>query len=281
MTIIDGKFVSKKIREEIKIEVEELKNKSNIIPGLAVVILGEDGASLTYVNSKHKACKELGIYSQVHKLSSKTSQNELLSLIDELNNDSKIHGILVQLPLPNHIDENKIIDSISAKKDVDGFHPVSVGNLVLQKEGFLSCTPYGIIELLKHYEIDIQGKHAVVLGRSHIVGKPISLMLLENNATVTICHSKSKNIDSFTKEADIIICAVGKAKFLKSSMVKDGCVVIDVGIHRIDGKLIGDVDFEEISKKASYITPVPGGVGPMTITMLMKNTLLAAKKSIL
>jgi len=274
---INGKEVSKKIREELQNEIDQLKEKG-ITPGLSVIIVGDNPASKTYVKSKDKACKQLGMKSEVHSLDGDVSEEELLNLIDKLNNDETIHGILVQLPLPNHIDEKKVIEKISPNKDVDGFHPINAGKLLVGEDTFIPCTPHGIIKLMESENIDIEGKRAVILGRSNIVGKPISLLLLEKNATVTICHSKTENLKEITKEADILIAAIGKANFVKSDMVKDGAIVIDVGINRVDGKLVGDVDFDSVNKLNGFITPVPGGVGPMTITMLIYNTVIAARR---
>ncbi|AZN40630.1 bifunctional methylenetetrahydrofolate dehydrogenase/methenyltetrahydrofolate cyclohydrolase FolD [Paenibacillus albus] len=275
---IEGKAISDAIRIEIGEETAKL-SALGIQPGLAVVLVGEDPASKVYVGSKEKACQQLGFYSEVHRLSGDTSQEELLALIDKLNNQSTIHGILVQLPLPKHIDEKSVIDAISAAKDVDGFHPVSVGNLVIGDDSLLPCTPAGVIELIKRTVGSIAGKHAVVIGRSNIVGKPVSMLLLRENATVTICHSRTANMEEIARTADILVVAIGKAKAIGSKYVKPGAVVIDVGINRLeDGKLAGDVDYEDVLETAGYVTPVPGGVGPMTITMLMLNTLKAAKQ---
>ncbi|MSN96733.1 bifunctional methylenetetrahydrofolate dehydrogenase/methenyltetrahydrofolate cyclohydrolase FolD [Campylobacter sp. FMV-PI01] len=277
MILIDGKNISSKVKDEVKNEAINLANLG-IKPGLAVILVGDDKASLTYVNSKEKACKMCEIYSVKKTLPASTTEDELLNLIDELNKDDKIHGILVQLPLPKHIDENKIIEKIDPKKDVDGFHPINVGKLSIALDGFVSCTPAGVIRLLKEYEIDISGKNAVVIGRSNIVGKPMANLLLKENATVTITHSKTKNLDFYTKNADIIVVAIGIPNFLKADMVKDGAIVIDVGINRLDdGRLVGDADFENLKEKASFITPVPGGVGPMTIAMLLNNTIISTK----
>ncbi|WP_195571148.1 bifunctional methylenetetrahydrofolate dehydrogenase/methenyltetrahydrofolate cyclohydrolase FolD [Paenibacillus sp. 1001270B_150601_E10] len=277
-SLLSGKEVSQTIREEIKQEVERLKEQ-NIQPGLAVVLVGEDPASQVYVRNKHKACLELGYYSEVHRLPVDTTQDQLLDLIHTLNEQATIHGILVQLPLPGHIEEKAIIDAIAVHKDVDGFHPVNVGNMVIGDDSLLPCTPAGVIEILKRYNIEIAGKHAVVIGRSNIVGKPVSLLLQRENATVTMCHSRTSNMKELTKQADIIVAAIGKANFIDASFVKPGAVVVDVGINRLDnGKLAGDVDFESVQPISSAITPVPGGVGPMTITMLMHNTLRAAKR---
>ncbi len=273
INIIDGKKISADIKEEIRLEVEKLVEGGKRAPGLAVIIVGENPASKVYVNSKVKTCSALGIYSEKYNLDSSVTEVKLLKLIEELNNKEEIDGILVQLPLPKHIDEDKVIEAIKPNKDVDGFHPINLGKLVIGKNGFKSCTPYGIIELLKRYELDLNGKDVVIIGRSNIVGKPLSIMLTNENATVTLCHSRTKNLSEKTLDADIVVVAIGKEKFLTEDMVKDGSVVIDVGINRNNlGKLCGDVDFENVSKKTSLITPVPGGVGPMTIAMLMKNT---------
>lgn len=278
-TIIDGKQVAQDIRLEIKQEVEELKQKG-FQPGLAVVLVGEDPASQSYVKGKEKGCQEVGIYSRVIRKPDTITQEELLALVEELNQDSQIHGILVQLPLPKHISEDLVIQAIDPKKDVDGFHPISVGNMVIGAPCFLPCTPHGIIEIMKRSGVDIAGKHAVVIGRSNIVGKPVSMLLLRENATVSICHSRTKNLAEMTKQADILVAAVGKAHFIGAEHVKPGAVVIDVGVNRIEtGKLVGDVRFDEVKEVASHITPVPGGVGPMTITMLLKNTVDACKIS--
>jgi methylenetetrahydrofolate dehydrogenase (NADP+)/methenyltetrahydrofolate cyclohydrolase len=278
--LIDGKAAAKEIREEIKKEVNELKAQG-VVPGLAVILVGDDPASHTYVRNKEKGCKEVGIHSEIYKYPAAISEAELLDKIRELNEDKRIHGILVQLPLPGHISESKVIDTISPEKDVDGFHPVNVGKMVIGKEGFLPCTPYGIMKLLEREQIDLKGKRAVVIGRSNIVGKPAGLLLLQRNATVTYCHSKTEDLSYHTKQADIIIAAVGKAKFLKAEDVKEGAVIIDVGMNRDEnGKLCGDVDFESVREKASFITPVPGGVGPMTITMLLYNTVQSAKRTV-
>ena len=276
--LISGKVVSASVREEIKREVEELKDKKSIVPGLAVILVGDDPASAVYVRNKHKGCIETGIRSYQIELPTDTSEEELLSKIDELNADSDVHGILVQLPLPKHISEQKVIDRISPKKDVDAFHPQNVGKIMLGTYEFLPCTPAGVMELLKYYNVSIEGKECVVLGRSNIVGKPMAHLLLAKNGTVTVCHSRTKNLGDVTRRADILVVAIGKAKFVGADMIKPGAVVIDVGINRgEDGKLCGDVDFDAVSDVASMITPVPGGVGPMTITMLLKNTLTAAK----
>ena len=276
--IIDGKIVSKKVREEITLDIAKFKEESGKTPGLAVVVVGDDPASAVYVRNKHKACLEVGITSYQIEYPAETTEEELLKKIDELNADPKVNGILVQLPLPKHINEDAVINRISPLKDVDAFHPENVGKIMIGKYEFLPCTPAGIVELLKHYNVEVEGKRCAVIGRSNIVGKPMSLLLLERNGTVTICHSRTKNLAEITKESDIVVVAIGRANFLTADMVKPGAVVIDVGINRMDdGKLCGDVKFDEVEKIASKITPVPGGVGPMTITMLLKNTLAAAK----
>lgn len=269
--LIDGKRISTMIKDECKQKVEEYKAQGIEIC-LAVIQVGSDPASSVYVNNKKKACAYVGMNSLSYELPEETTQEELLSLIQELNERKDVNGILVQLPVPAHIDEKTIINAIDPKKDVDGFHPQSVGSLCIGQPGFVSCTPAGIIQLLKRSDIDISGKHCVVIGRSNIVGKPMALLMLRENATVTVAHSKTKDLKSITRQADILIVAIGKPKFIDASYIKDGAVVIDVGIHRnADNKLCGDVDFDSAKEVASYITPVPGGVGPMTIAMLMKN----------
>ena len=269
--LIDGKMISTLIKDECKEKVAEYK-KQGISICLAVIQVGNDPASSVYVNNKKKTCAYIGIDSLSYELPEETTQEELLALIEELNQKKEVNGILVQLPVPKHIDEKTIINAISPKKDVDGFHPQSVGSLCIGQPGFVSCTPAGIIELLKRTNVDISGKHCVVIGRSNIVGKPMALLMLRENATVTVTHSKTKNLKEITKQADILIVAIGKPKFVDSSYVKEGAVVIDVGIHRNeDNKLCGDVDFDSVKTSVSAITPVPGGVGPMTIAMLMKN----------
>ncbi len=276
--LIDGKKVSQHIREEVAREVQELRTETGTTPGLAAVLVGDNPASEIYVRNKRKACEQVGIYSEEYRLSNETTQNELLSLIDKLNEDKKIHGILVQLPLPEQIDSTKILRSVSPSKDVDGFHPENVGLLVEGNPRFISCTPNGIMKMLDFYDIEIKGKEAVVVGRSNIVGKPTAVLLLHRHATVTICHSRTIRLDEVTRRADILVAAIGRPHFITEDMVKEGAVVIDVGINRnSEGKLIGDVDFEKVKEKASYITPVPGGVGPMTIAMLLWNTLESAK----
>ena len=274
MNIINGKEISASIRAEIKAETE----KMSVRPGLAVILVGSDPASQVYVRNKNKACEEVGFYSEMYTLPEETSMEELLGLIDQLNHSPQIHGILVQLPLPKHLDEEKVILAINPEKDVDAFHPVNVGKIMIGNHSFLPCTPAGVMELLSRSGIDVTGKECVVIGRSNIVGKPQAMLLLHANGTVTVCHSRTKNLAEICARADILVSAIGKAKFVTPDMVKEGAVVIDVGINRDEnGKLCGDVDFENVAPKTSFITPVPGGVGPMTITMLMKNTLTAAK----
>ncbi len=278
--ILDGKETARKVRESLQKKVEELKEK-NIFPKLAVIMVGNDASSKIYVRNKSKACEEIGIEYEEFLLEEDITQEELIQLINKLNNRDDIHGILLQSPIPKHLDINEAFRTISPKKDVDGFNPINVGKLVLGQETFVSCTPFGIMKLLEEYNIQIEGKNAVVIGRSNIVGKPMLQCLLNKNATVTICHSKTKNLKEITKTADILVVALGKAKFVTKDMVKEGAVVIDVGINRNEqGKVSGDVDFENVSKLASYITPVPGGVGPMTIAMLMTNAVKAATKLI-
>ena len=275
--IIDGKAVAQRIRAQVKEEVAQLAARG-IVPGLAVVIVGDDPASKTYVRNKKKACAEVGIYSEEHALPGDTTQAELLALVDQLNARADIHGILVQLPLPRHLDEKAVIAAISPQKDVDAFHVENVGRIMLGDYKFLPCTPAGIMELIAETGIEVEGKHCVVIGRSNIVGKPMAMLLLHKNGTVTICHSRTKDLAEVTRTADILVVAIGKAKFVKADMVKPGAVVIDVGMDRDeDGKLCGDVDFADVNGTAGYLTPVPGGVGPMTIAMLLKNTVTAAK----
>ena len=280
MSIIDGKMVASHIKDNIAAEVKILKNKTGKTPGLAVVLVGDDPASAVYVKNKNKTCKNIGFQSFEHILSENTSEDKLLNLINDLNNDDQVNGILVQLPLPSHISSKKILVAINPQKDVDGFHLENVGRLVTGNALFKPCTPAGIIKLLDEYKIAIEGKNAVIIGRSNIVGKPVSFLLLERNATVTICHSRTKDLPSLTRSADILIAAIGKPNFVTPDLVKNNAVVIDVGINRLDGKLVGDVDFASVSKQASLITPVPGGVGPMTIAMLMENTFQAFKNSL-
>ena len=274
--ILSGKEVSARIKQELKNEADNLKAQG-IMPGLAVVIVGDDPASRVYVNNKKKACEELGILSEEYALPSETKEEELLALIDRLNNDKKISGILVQLPLPEGLDEEKVINRINPKKDVDAFHPVNVGKIMIGNYDFVPCTPAGVMELIAESGIDISGKECVIVGRSNIVGKPMSMLLLHQNGTVTVCHSRTRDLKEVTKRADILVVAVGRPEFITGDMIKEGAVVIDVGINRLENKkLVGDVHFESAEKVASAITPVPGGVGPMTIAMLMKNTLKAA-----
>ena len=276
---IDGKAISAQIREEIKEATAAFVAEKGYAPGLAVVIVGEDPASQVYVRNKALACEQVGFYSEVHRLPAQTKQEELNALVDRLNADEKIHGILVQLPLPKHLDETEVLLRIDPKKDVDAFHPYNVGKIMIGDYDFLPCTPAGVMALLERSGIDPAGKNCVVIGRSNIVGKPMAMLLLHANGTVTICHSRTKNLAEVTREADILVVAIGRADFVGADMVKPGAVVIDVGMNRReDGKLTGDVNFEEVEPIASAITPVPGGVGPMTITMLLQNTLTAAKK---
>ncbi len=279
--IISGKEVALKVRESIKAEAGELFDKTGKRPGLAVIIVGEDPASQVYVRNKAKGCEEVGFHSEVYRLAENTQMDELLTLIEKLNKDENIHGILCQLPLPKHLDETAVILAIDPNKDVDAFHPVNTGKIMIGNYSFLPCTPAGVMELIASTGVDISGKECVVVGRSNIVGKPQAMLLLQQNGTVTICHSRTKNLAETTKRADILVVAVGRANFITGDMVKEGAIVVDVGINRgEDGKLVGDVHFDSCEKVASYITPVPGGVGPMTITMLLKNTLTAAKQQI-
>ncbi len=278
--IIDGKAIAKTVREEWKEHVDDLK-KIGITPGLAVIIVGDNPASRVYVNNKIKACEEVGLHSEVHEMPNDTSEKVLLEQIEDLNNNSQIHGILVQLPLPDHIDDDKVLEAISVDKDADGFHLYNMGALVVGNTVFPPCTPYGIQCLIEHINVPVEGQHAVVVGRSNIVGKPMALMLLQMDATVTICTSKTRDLASITNLADILVVATGKPKMITADMVKKGAVVIDVGINRLeDGHLVGDVDFEAVKEIAGYITPVPGGVGPMTITKLVVNTIQAAQRTI-
>lgn len=277
--IIDGKVLSQKIRQQVKEGVAKLQSDSGIVPGLATVLVGDDPASHVYVKNKNRACAEVGMVSRHIPLTAATSEQELLDLVAKLNHDPVLHGILVQLPLPSSINEDKILEALDPKKDVDGFHPVNVGNLCVGKPALKPCTPSGIMKMFEEIKYDLQGKHAVVIGRSNIVGKPVALMLLEKHATVTICHSRTQNIGKLVGQADVVVAAVGRAGFVKGDWIREGAVVIDVGINRVgDGKLVGDVDFAAASKRAAWITPVPGGVGPMTIAMLLWNTLFAACK---
>ena len=277
--IIDGKKTSADIKAEIAKETENFKSKSGITPGLAVIIVGNDPASEVYVRNKCRACEAVGFYSEKYELPENTEESELISLVEKLNNDNKIHGILVQLPLPKHIDVERVLLAITPSKDVDAFHPYNTGKIMQGKYDFLPCTPAGVMELLKRYNVEIKGKSCTVIGRSDIVGKPMAMLLLQADGTVTICHSRTKDIKEVCKNADILVAAVGKVDFVTADMVKDGAVVIDVGINRrADGSLCGDVKYDEVAEKASAITPGPGGVGPMTIAMLMRNTLTAAQK---
>jgi len=277
--LIDGKALAMSLREGIAKEVSSLQTHSGVQPGLAAVLVGDDPASAVYVRNKKIACEKAGLYPQEHRMSASTTQEDLLTLIQQLNADPKIHGILVQLPLPPHIESRAILQAVSPEKDVDGFHPVNVGRLVEGNPVFAPCTPKGVIHMIDSTGLDISGKRAVVIGRSNIVGKPVAMLLLHRHATVTICHSRTKDLPSVVKEADIVIAAIGKPLFVTSDMIKEGAVVIDVGINRLDnGKLVGDVDFDRVKDRAGWITPVPGGVGPMTIAMLLQNTLESAKR---
>lgn len=278
--ILDGKLLSAKFRELLKNETDIIKTKTGKKPGIAVILAGDDPASSVYVNSKEKAAKDVGFHSVIENVSANISTDEILKLVEKYNNDGEIHGILVQLPLPKSVDATKVLRAILPSKDVDGFHPFNVGLLNIGEDCLMPCTPLGIMNMLADYGISIEGKNAVVIGRSNIVGKPIAAMLTKANATVTICHSKTKDIESICKNADILVAAIGKTKFVTAKFIKEDAVVIDVGMNRVDGKLCGDVDFENVKDIALYITPVPGGVGPMTITTLMQNTLKAFKKSL-
>lgn len=279
MNIIDGKAISATIRAEIAEKVKELKAQAGIVPGLAVIIVGEDPASKVYVRNKHRACEEVGFASFGYELPAETTEEELLALVSKLNHDDEVHGILVQLPLPSHLDEEKILLAIDPAKDVDAFHPYNVGKIMIGNYDFLPCTPAGVMDLLRRSNIEIAGKECVVVGRSNIVGKPQAMLLLQANGTVTIAHSRTKDLREVCRRADILVAAVGKPEFFDASYIKEGAVVIDVGINRrADGKLCGDVNYEDVAPHTSYITPVPGGVGPMTIAMLMQNTLTAALK---
>ncbi len=279
MTLIDGKKVSAQIKEQVAEEVDTLKKQTGKVPGLAVVLVGENPASAVYVKNKNKTCEKMGFQSFSHTLAADTEEKELLKLIAELNANPEVNGILVQLPLPGHIDEHKVLEAIDPAKDVDGFHPVNVGYLTSGADALAPCTPAGIIEMLDFYNIDIEGKHAVILGRSNIVGKPMASLLLIRHATVTICHSRTRDLPAMARSADILVSAIGKPRFVTADMVREGAVVIDVGINRVDGKLVGDVDFDAVAERAAFLTPGPGGVGPMTIAMLMKNTLQAFKRT--
>ena len=279
--IIDGKATSLAMKEELKTKIDAFVSETGVTPGLAVIIVGNNPASAVYVRNKENACGAVGIRSETFRLPEETTETELLALVEKLNTEKSIHGILVQLPLPSHISEEKVIASISPAKDVDAFHAQNVGHIMIGNYHFLPCTPAGVMALLERYRIDVAGKHCVVIGRSNIVGKPQAMLLLEKNGTVTVCHSKTRNLADITRQADILVAAVGRARFVTADMVKEGAVVIDVGINRLaDGTLCGDVDFETVKEKAYAITPVPGGVGPMTVTMLLYNTLTAAKESL-
>ncbi|MBL3642153.1 bifunctional methylenetetrahydrofolate dehydrogenase/methenyltetrahydrofolate cyclohydrolase FolD [Bacillus sp. RHFB] len=278
--IINGKEIAESVRQEISKEVQQLRGK-NIVPGLAVILVGDNQASQTYVRNKQKACEDLGMHSVLIKKPAELSQEELIQSIAELNQDDSIHGILVQLPLPGHIQEKAIIEAISPEKDVDGFHPINIGRMMTGQDAFLPCTPYGVMVMLEYIDYDLEGKHVVIVGRSNIVGKPAGQLFLNANATVTYCHSRTKDLAYYTKQADVVVAAVGKRDTITSDHIKEGAIVIDVGMNRNDeGKLCGDVAFDEVKNKASYITPVPKGVGPMTITMLMKNTVKSAQKAL-
>ena len=279
--IIDGKAIAASARLDIAQRGQTFYDKTGVHPGLAVVIVGEDPASKVYVRNKKKGCEEAGFYSEVHEMSAETTMEELLLKIEELKNNEKIHGILVQLPLPKHLDEKAVIDAIPPEKDVDAFHPVNTGKIMIGDYNFLPCTPAGVMKMLEYEKIDVSGKECVVIGRSNIVGKPMAMLLLHANGTVTVCHSRTKDLAEVTRRADILVVAIGKANFVTADMVKEGAVVIDVGMNRnAEGKLCGDVDFENVKEKASAITPVPGGVGVMTITMLLENTLRAAELAV-
>lgn len=277
MVLLDGKILSAKIKEEVKVEVTQIVKEKNITPGLAVILVGNDAASATYVASKAKACKDAGIYSVVHEMPESITQEELLETINMMNNNPKLDGILVQLPLPKHIDTTTVLEAINPLKDVDGFHPYNVGRMVSNLDSFLPATPFGVMRMFEEHNIELSGKDVVVIGSSDIVGKPMASLLINKKATVTVCNSRTKDLKSHTSKADIVIIAVGVPYLLKEDMVKDGAIVIDVGINRLDtGKLVGDADFEGLKNKCSHLTPVPGGVGPMTIAMLLKNTIKAA-----
>ncbi len=279
MEILDGKKVSAKVRKNLKLEVDNLK-KEGVKPKLAVIMVGDDIASKVYVRNKNKACEEIGIEYEEFLLNTDTTMEELLNVIDNLNKNQNIDGILLQSPIPKHLDINKAFRAILPEKDVDGFHPINAGKLSIGEKCFVPCTPHGVVKIMDEYNIETEGKNVVIVGRSNIVGKPLIQCMLQKNATVTVCHSKTKNLEEFTKKADILIVAIGKQKFITENMVREGVVVIDIGINRNEeGKIVGDVDFDNVSKKASYITPVPGGVGPMTVAMLMENVVEAAKQN--
>jgi methylenetetrahydrofolate dehydrogenase (NADP+)/methenyltetrahydrofolate cyclohydrolase len=277
--VIDGKMISKEIKEKIRKEAEALKSQG-VVPGLAAVLVGENPASVIYVRNKRKACEESGIYSEGHYLPESVTQPDLMNLVDRLNKDPKIHGILVQLPLPKHLSSDLVLNSLSPFKDVDGLHPYNIGKLMMGDPIFVPCTPAGVMAMLDYHRISIEGKMAVVVGRSNLVGKPVAMLLMHRNATVTVCHSRTQNLSEVCRRADILVAAIGKAHFVTGEMIKEGAAVIDVGINRLgDGRLVGDVDYEAAAKRAGWITPVPGGVGPMTIAMLLQNTLLSAKRT--
>lgn len=279
-TLIDGKKLSQDYQNQIAKEVLELRKNKAIVPGLAVVLVGNDEASKVYVRNKEAACQKVGFHTEQHSLSEKISEKELLQLIDKLNKNPKIHGILVQLPLPSHIDSQKVIEEILPEKDADGFHPMNMGNLLIGKPGIIPCTPLGVMKILESISYSLEGKEVVVVGRSNIVGKPVALLLMQKNATVTICHSRTKNLEEKIRAADVVVAAIGRAHFIQGDWIKSGAVVMDVGMNRLpNGKLAGDVDFERAKEKAAFITPVPGGVGPMTIAMLLWNTLQIAKRN--
>ena len=279
MQLIDGKSLSKKVQEYVKSEVEILKTKKNMVPGLAVIIVGDDPASHAYVGMKEKACKNVGFYSIAHKMPDTITQEEIINIITMMNNNPHIHGILVQLPLPSHINTDKLLEVIDPTKDVDGFHAYNVGRMVSNLDSFVACTPLGVMRMFEEYKIELEGKNVVVVGASNIVGKPMASLLINKNATVTVTHIYTKDLASYTRNADIVIVGVGVPNLIKKDMVKEGVIVIDIGMNRLeDGSLTGDVDFENVSPKCSYITPVPGGVGPMTIAMLLENTLHSAKQ---
>jgi methylenetetrahydrofolate dehydrogenase (NADP+)/methenyltetrahydrofolate cyclohydrolase len=277
--VIDGKMISKEIKEKIRKEAEALKSQG-VVPGLAAVLVGENPASVIYVRNKRNACEESGIYSEGHYLPESVTQPDLMNLVDRLNKDPKIHGILVQLPLPKHLSSDLVLNSLSPFKDVDGLHPYNIGKLMMGDPIFVPCTPAGVMAMLDYHRISIEGKMAVVVGRSNLVGKPVAMLLMHRNATVTVCHSRTQNLSEVCRRADILVAAIGKAHFVTGEMIKEGAAVIDVGINRLgDGRLVGDVDYEAAAKRAGWITPVPGGVGPMTIAMLLQNTLLSAKRT--
>lgn len=279
MEILDGKKISAKVRKDLKLEVDNLK-KEGIKPKLAVIMIGDNLASKVYIRNKNKACEEIGVEYEEFLLDEDTTMEELLNVIDNLNKNQNIDGILLQSPIPKHLDINKAFRAIMPEKDVDGFHPINAGKLSIGEKCFVPCTPHGVVKIIEEYNIETEGKNVVIIGRSNIVGKPLIQCMLQKNATVTVCHSKTKNLEEFTKKADILIIAIGKPKFITENMVKEGVVVIDIGINRNEeGKIVGDVDFDNVSKKASYITPVPGGVGPMTVAMLMENIVEAAKQN--